>query len=90
MVERVYESGRLYGAWQQVRGNAGVAGIDQTTVEMFKWRQDELLMLVHEKPKAGTYRFLKYSLYTPPCTPFWRLCRGKYVFMDMRLPLEDV
>jgi len=32
--ERVYVSGRLYGAWQQVRGNAGVAGIDQTMVEM--------------------------------------------------------
>jgi hypothetical protein len=64
--ERVYGFGRLYGAWQQLRGNAGVAGIDQTTVEMFKWRQDELLTLVHEKPKAGSYRFLKYSLYTPP------------------------
>jgi len=57
VVERVYEPGRLRTAWQQVKKNAGAAGIDKTTVEGFKRREDELLQLIHEKLKAGTYRF---------------------------------
>jgi retron-type reverse transcriptase len=57
VIERVYEPGRLHEAWQQVRRNAGAAGIDQMTVEMFERREDELLALIHEKLKAGTYRF---------------------------------
>ncbi len=57
VLERVYEPGRLYEAWQQVRHNAGAAGIDRMTVEMFERRQDELLALIHEKLKAGVYRF---------------------------------
>jgi group II intron reverse transcriptase/maturase len=44
-------------AWQQVRKNAGAAGIDKMTVETFERREDELLKLIHEKLKAGTYRF---------------------------------
>ena len=44
-------------AWQQVRKNAGAAGIDQMTVEEFERREDELLKLIHEKLKAGIYRF---------------------------------
>ena len=44
-------------AWQQVRKNAGAAGIDKMTVEAFEQREDELLKLIHEKLKAGTYRF---------------------------------
>ena len=56
-LERVYNQGRLRGAWQRVRKNAGVAGIDKMTVEDFERREDELLELIHEKLKAGTYRF---------------------------------
>jgi RNA-directed DNA polymerase len=44
-------------AWQQVRKNAGAAGIDKMTVEAFERREDELLKLIHEKLKSGTYRF---------------------------------
>ncbi len=44
-------------AWQQVRKNAGAAGIDKMTVEAFERREDELLKLIHDKLKAGTYRF---------------------------------
>jgi group II intron reverse transcriptase/maturase len=44
-------------AWQQVRKNAGAAGIDKMTVEAFERREDDLLKLIHEKLKAGTYRF---------------------------------
>ena len=57
VLERVYNPGRLRMAWQQVRKNAGAAGIDKMTVEAFERREDELLKLIHEKLKAGTYRF---------------------------------
>jgi RNA-directed DNA polymerase len=57
VMERVYNPGRLRTAWQQVRRNAGAAGIDEMTVEEFERREDELLGLIHEKLKAGTYRF---------------------------------
>ena len=51
VMERVYEPGRLRRAWQQVRNNAGAAGIDKMTVEDFESREDELLELIHEKLK---------------------------------------
>jgi RNA-directed DNA polymerase len=57
VLERVYNPGRLRRAWQQVRKNAGAAGIDKMTVEAFERREDELLKLIHEKLKAGSYRF---------------------------------
>jgi len=57
VLERVYNPGRLRMAWQQVRKNAGAAGIDKMTVEAFEQREDELLKLIHEKLKAGIYRF---------------------------------
>jgi group II intron reverse transcriptase/maturase len=57
VLKRVYEPRRLRKAWQQVKRNAGVAGIDQMTVEAFEQRKDELLTLIHEKLKAGIYRF---------------------------------
>jgi group II intron reverse transcriptase/maturase len=57
VMKQVYEPRRLQKAWQQVRQNAGAAGIDHMTVEAFKQRKDELLALIHEKLKAGIYRF---------------------------------
>ena len=57
VLERVYNPGRLRMAWQQVRKNAGAAGIDKMTVEAFEQREDGLLKLIHEKLKAGSYRF---------------------------------
>ena len=57
VMERVYEPGRLYEAWQQVKRNAGAAGIDKMTVEEFEIRETELLRLIQEKLEAGTYRF---------------------------------
>ena len=41
----------------RLRRNAGAAGIDRMTVEEFEKREEELLELIHEKLKAGTYRF---------------------------------
>jgi RNA-directed DNA polymerase len=57
VMERVYEPGRLHEAWQQVKKNAGVAGIDKMTVEEFASRETELLGIIHEKLKSGRYRF---------------------------------
>ena len=54
---KVYEPGRLQQAWQQVRTNAGAAGIDQMTVEEFAQRDEHLLALIHATLKAGHYRF---------------------------------
>ena len=54
---KVYEPGRLQMAWQQVRKNAGAAGIDQMTVEAFTQREEHLLALMHDKLKSGSYRF---------------------------------
>ena len=57
VMKSVYEPRRLRQAWQQVKQNAGAAGIDQMTVETFGQRKDELIRIIHEKLKAGTYRF---------------------------------
>jgi RNA-directed DNA polymerase len=57
VIERVYNPGRLRMAWQQVRKNAGAAGIDKMTVDAFEQREDELLKLIHGELKGGTYRF---------------------------------
>jgi len=54
---RVYEPRRLRQAWQQVKQNAGAAGIDQMTVKDFERRKDELLKRIHQKLKAEIYRF---------------------------------
>ena len=55
VMKSVYEPRRLRQAWQQVKQNAGAAGIDQMTVETFGQRKDELITIIHEKLKAGTY-----------------------------------
>ena len=57
VMEQVYEPGRLWAAWQQVRRNAGAAGIDRMTVGDFEARQEELLERIYAKLKLGTYRF---------------------------------
>jgi RNA-directed DNA polymerase len=54
---KAFEPGRLRMAWQQVRMNAGAAGIDQMTVEEFAQREEPLLALIHDKLKSGSYRF---------------------------------
>ena len=57
VMKRVYNPWRLRKAWQQVRKNAGAAGIDQMTVDAFEQREEELIRIILEKLKAGTYRF---------------------------------
>jgi RNA-directed DNA polymerase len=57
VLERVYEPGRLLAAWQQVKRNAGAAGIDEMSVQEFERKETELLRCIYRKLKAGTYRF---------------------------------
>jgi len=57
VMEKVHEPRRLLWAWQQIRKNAGAAGIDKMTVAAFEREEDMLLQFIHEKLKSGTYRF---------------------------------
>lgn len=57
VLERVYNMGRLRQAWQQVRKNAGAAGVDKMTVDAFEKIEEKLLSLIQRKLKAGHYRF---------------------------------
>lgn len=57
VLERVYDQRQLRAAWHQVRKNAGAAGVDRMTVEEFGRREEELLEQIHQKLKAGAYRF---------------------------------
>jgi len=57
VLAKVYEPRRLRMAWQQVKRNAGAAGIDRMTVEEFTRREEELLTLIHDKLSLVSYRF---------------------------------
>jgi RNA-directed DNA polymerase len=57
VMERVYDRGRLYRAWEAVKRNDGAAGIDHMTVEAFASRAEQYLGLIHDKLRTGTYRF---------------------------------
>ena len=57
VMERVVDRRRLYDAWQQVRKNAGAAGIDDMSVKDFESRERELLCVIQQKLTAGIYRF---------------------------------
>ena len=57
VMERVVDRRRLYDAWQQVRENAGAAGIDDMSVKDFESREQELLAVIQQKLRAGIYRF---------------------------------
>ena len=57
VLERVCEPRRLLEAWQQVKRNAGAAGIDRMTVEEFESRKQELFPIIRQKLEAGEYRF---------------------------------
>ena len=57
VMERVYDRRRLQATWQQVKKNAGAAGIDEVTVEAFGGQAEKNLKFIQEKLQAGTYRF---------------------------------
>lgn len=53
----VFDPRRLNTAWQQVKKNAGSAGIDNVTIKDFMKRSNELAPIVSKKLRDGTYRF---------------------------------
>ena len=57
VLEKVCEPRRLLEVWQQVKRNAGAAGIDRMTVEEFESRKEELFPIIYRELKAGSYRF---------------------------------
>jgi group II intron reverse transcriptase/maturase len=57
VLEQVYEPRRLIEAWQQVKSNAGAAGIDRMSVSEFEQRKRELMPIIRNKLIDGTYRF---------------------------------
>jgi len=48
ILAKVYEPGRRQQAWQQVKKNAGIAGIDQVTVDEFSQREEALFIGVRD------------------------------------------
>ncbi len=56
-MEQVYNMRRLQIAWQQVRKNAGAAGIDEVTVEEFEKQENRYLEVAQTKLETGYYRF---------------------------------
>ena len=57
VLEKVYEPRRLFTAWQQVKINAGAAGVDRMTVKDFEKRKKELFPILRNKLIEGKYRF---------------------------------
>ena len=57
VLERVYQPKRLIEAWQQVKYNAGTAGIDRMTVSDFEARIKELFPKLRNKVREGKWRF---------------------------------
>ena len=57
VLEQVYEPRRLIEAWQQVRKNAGAAGIDHMSVNDFEERRAELMPIIRNKLINMTYQF---------------------------------
>ena len=57
VLKRVYDRRRLLMAWQQIKKNAGAAGIDRVTVEEFGRKEDKLLSTIRSQLETGKYRF---------------------------------
>lgn len=57
VIEKVYSPERLLQAWQQVRRNAGAAGVDRMSVGQFEERIREIGPVITRKLREDTYRF---------------------------------
>jgi RNA-directed DNA polymerase len=56
LIDKVYAAGNLQRAFQRVKTNAGAAGVDHQTVEMFEARLEENLDRIAQSLKGGSYR----------------------------------
>jgi RNA-directed DNA polymerase len=57
VLERVYEKRQLLEAWQQVKHNDGVAGVDNMSVKDFEERKKELFPIIYKKLIEEKYKF---------------------------------
>lgn len=56
LIDKVYAPGTLRAAWQRVKANAGAAGVDRQTIEMFERHAEANLKRISEELEAGSYR----------------------------------
>src|SRR5712692_7252198 len=55
LIDKVFALPTLTAAWAKVQANAGAAGIDRESVEMFERQADKQLRQLHEQVRQGTY-----------------------------------
>jgi RNA-directed DNA polymerase len=56
LMDKVYSPKNLRAAWSRVRSNAGVAGIDRQTIDLFEKNEEWELHQLHEQLRSGSYR----------------------------------
>ena len=56
LIDKVYAPANLHAAWTRVRANAGAAGADQQTIEMFEQRLATNLENLSDSLRGGSYR----------------------------------
>jgi len=56
LIDKVYASANLRSAFERVKQNAGAAGVDHQTVEMFEADLEKNLEQIAQSLKGGTYR----------------------------------
>jgi len=56
LMDKVYSPKNLKAAWARVRSNAGAAGIDRQTIDLFEKNEEWELHQLHEQLRSGNYR----------------------------------
>ncbi len=56
LIDKVYAPANLSAAWRQVRANAGAAGVDRQTIEIFEQHLDANLANLSSGLRDGSYR----------------------------------
>jgi RNA-directed DNA polymerase len=56
LIDKVYSTANLWAAWRSVRSNAGAAGVDGQSVELFEENAQKHLRALREELETGTYQ----------------------------------
>ena len=56
LMDKIYAERTLQIAWQRVKRNRGVAGIDRISIERFEGQAEQYLHELHEHLKTGTFQ----------------------------------
>src|SRR5207249_2405126 len=56
LIDKVYAPANLHAAWTRVKANAGAAGVDQQTIEMFEQHLEANLANLASGWRDGSYR----------------------------------